>query len=944
MLSLEKKLEDPYYKMMYDKSHETYKVLEPYIFKNEKILRYLEIIKVSALLEEQEKDGSLKGLLNYYKYEVADYVLKKNEQDNNGELIKALEKSIIEDFNNEYLNISIFQYETMEYIESEDYIKLLTKVFYLIEKYKDTPLANRLLQYLNTINHYEDYKPKEQVEANKKVKTEEDLELLKQNINYLELQNSYLQIMSIFRDYLDDFSFTKKKLGQKTEKFLIDYFFLYEYGAIIDRKKFLNDLGFTKIDEPLEIMLKNLTSRSKSIYELKEELKDILEEEAKKLNLDIRLSTEEEKIIKEKIDNALEVLSKYNYEYCDNITFNTITYLLAFNDKTKEWLKDANSNLSLEHPKKKVTKENETETPKKQYDKEVTKVNNATKKGHNTKINPKKASLEEINEAYEKKAKEYYKGGSTPTNLAILDTYGAYTGIETNSLDKINIKIRDLEAQLKKAKTNDEKEDIKAELDLVRQKKEKEEELYKNLIESVESKEENIKQLNKILEDKKEQLNKSEIEQYESTLNSLKTDLLEAQDDLNNFNSRGLAFRGNIFNELEYNDEKGNIIATIRNKDGQPLDPKDTPILADAFLRVANDQFFNRYDMVNEYKDKIDVLFPLERGSAFKIANDTIKRNLGKNGFIINVKDLLKLLGLSENSFKYFGNRIEEAIKFYNNMEISVQQKDKITNNEDVLNMFFGITSNVHLSRQVDNNYYIYYEISSIYESILNNSKNPTIAQYPNELLKYTTGQKGNKRVFKVGEKLYTLLRESLNGSNGGVKINEDGNYYKNVRVRDLLKPLRESKLLNRQARPRKYREDIFNPLIMALDSLENEGLIKYTLLFDDSVYMSNDTFKTTFEASFIRIVYLKTSEDYENILAKNLQKKKKNSITNAKDFVLEWGKHKGKTLKEIYDEDKQYLEWILATEDLKIKKPKVTRQLIRTLLDYEASKDKLRD
>lgn len=943
MLSLEKKLEDPYYKLMYDKSHETYKILEPFIFKNEKILRYLEIIKVSALLEEQEKDGSLKGLLNYYKYEVADYVLKKNEQDNNGELIKALEKSIVEDFNNEYLNISIFQYETMEYLESEDYIKLLTKVFYLIDKYKDTPLANRLLRYLNSINYYEDYKPKNEV--SKDPKTEEEIKTLKEHVAYLGLQNFYLQIISIFRDYLDGFSFNKTYLGKRTEKFLIDYFFLYEYGLFIDRDKFINEMGFNNIDEPLENLFKNLTSRSKNIYELREELKDILEEEAKKLNLDIRLSTEEEKIIKEKIDNALEVIGKYNFEYTDNINFNTITYLLAFNEETKEVLKDANSNLSLEHPKKRVIKDNENERPKeKDPTKEIVKVNSTTKKGHNTKITPKKASLEEINEAYEKKAKEYYKGGSTPTNLAILDTYGAYTGIETNSLDKINIKIKELETQLKKAKTNEERENIKAELDLVRQKKEKEEELYKNLIESVESKEKNIKHLNNILEEKKDQLNKSEIEQYESTINSLKTDLLEAQDDLNNFNSRGLAFRGNIFNELEYNDEKGNIIATIRNKDGQPLDPKDTPILADAFLRVANDQFFNRYDMVNEYKDKIDVLFPLERGSAFKIANDTIKRNLGKNGFIINVKDLLKLLGLSENSFKYFGNRIEEAIKFYNNMEISVQQKDKITNNEDVLNMFFGITSNVHLSRQVDNNYYIYYEISSIYESILNNSKNPTIAQYPNELLRYTTGQKGNKRVFKVGEKLYTLLRESLNGSNGGVKIDEKGRYHKNVRVRDLLKPLRESKLLNRQARPRKYREDIFNPLIMALDTLENEKLIEYTLYFDDSVYMSNDTFKTTFENALIRITYLKTSEDYENILAKNLQKKKERSITNAKDFVLEWGKHKGKTLKEIYDEDKQYLEWILETEDLKIKKPKVTRQLIRTLLDHEASKDKLRD
>ena len=348
--------------------------------------------------------------------------------------------------------------------------------------------------------------------------------------------------------------------------------------------------------------------------------------------------------------------------------------------------------------------------------------------------------------------------------------------------------------------------------------------------------------------------------------------------------------------------------------------------------------------MLKEYSnEKIDLLFPIDRGSSFRIANETIKRNLGKNGFIINVKDLIKLLGGKESSFKYFGNKIEEAIKFYNNMEISVQQKDKLTQNEDVLNMFFGITSNVHLSRQVDNNYYIYFEISSVYETILDNAKNPTIAQYPKELLKYTTGQIGKRRIFKVGEKLYTLLRTSLNGSNGGVKIDENGHYYKNVRVRDLLRPLRESKLLRRVARPRKYREDVFNPLIMALDGLEEEKLIEYTLYFDDSVYMSNDTFKTTFETSLIKITYLKTSEDYENILAKNLQQKKKSNVNNAKDFVLEWGKHKGKTLGQVLEEDKQYLEWILTTEDLKIKKPKVTRQHIKNLLDFEKNKEKLK-
>lgn len=969
MLSLEKKLQDPYYKKMYDKSNEVYDLISPYIFKSEKLLRYLSIIRVNALLEAEDEDKKLKGLLNYYKYDVGNWVLDRNEEKEDGKLNKAITENLKEDLSNKNLNICIFQYETMEQLETEDYIKLLTKTFYLIDKYSDSPFSKSMLKYLNTINHYEDYKPKKEIDRNKEVKTEEDLELLTQHVAYLQLQNNYMRIMSLFREYLEGFNFSKARIRERVELYLTDYFYLYQYKSMIDR---FNATGLEQLEvkedeivKPLEIKFKNIVDRSKDIYELREELEDTLKEVAKENNIDITLTPVEEKIIQAKMDEASNILEKYNYKYFDHINFNTITYLLAFNEETKEFLKDANSDLSLENPLtfeeekeevnveevvksvvKKVTKEKESVFNDIEENKpKDAPVKEATKKGQYSKIKPKKATLEEINEAYEQKAKEYYKTNSTPTNIAILDTYGAYSGIETNSLDKINIKLEELNNKLKKAKNKEDKENIQAEIDLIEKKKDKEEEIYKNLVESVESKEENIKQLKTILEEKQDQLNRSEIEQYESTINSLRTDLLEAKDDLNNFNSRGLAFRGNLFNELEYNDEKGNIIATIRKKDGQPLDPKDTPILADAFLRVTNDLYFNRYDMLKEYSnEKIDLLFPVDRGGSFRIANETIKRNLGKNGFIINVKDLIKLLGGKESSFKYFGNKIEEAIKFYNNMEISVQQKDKITNNEDVLNMFFGITSNVHLSRQVDNNYYVYFEISSIYETILNNAKNPTIAQYPKELLKYTTGQIGKRRIFKVGEKLYTLLRNSLNGSNGGVKIDENGHYYKNVRVKDLLRPLRESKLLRRQARPRKYREDVFNPLIMALDGLEEEKLIEYTLYFDDSVYMSNDTFKTTFETSLIKITYLKTSEDYDNILAKNLQNKKKTNINNAKDFVLEWGKYKNKTLGEILEEDKQYLEWILATEDLKIKKPKVTRQHIKNLLEYEKNLDKLRD
>jgi hypothetical protein len=42
----------------------------------------------------------------------------------------------------------------------------------------------------------------------------------------------------------------------------------------------------------------------------------------------------------------------------------------------------------------------------------------------------------------------------------------------------------------------------------------------------------------------------------------------------------------------------------------------------------------------------------------------------------------------------------------------------------------------------------------------------------------------------------------------------------------------------------------------------------------------------------------------------------KMESLEDAKSYVLEFGKHKGKTLSEIYKADKQYLEWLYEEKD----------------------------
>ena len=84
--------------------------------------------------------------------------------------------------------------------------------------------------------------------------------------------------------------------------------------------------------------------------------------------------------------------------------------------------------------------------------------------------------------------------------------------------------------------------------------------------------------------------------------------------------------------------------------------------------------------------------------------------------------------------------------------------------------------------------------------------------------------------------------------------------------------------------------------------------------------------------------------EEYENILSKNISNKKNAHITNASNYVLTFGKYQGKTIKEVYDTDKQYLEYVLNTPELKITKPKITRQHIKNYLDHKKNLENLKD
>ena len=914
MLSKEEKLKDPYYIKFKNVSNEVFSKLKPLILEDEELLTYF---KYSLLNNIDDEEGDkTKDLLTYYKYRLAEYTLGFKKDDNK-ELNDYLEDYVKTHLTNGFLNKVVWHFNNMETLEADSLLYEVFKDLYLMEKYKGTPFSEGLVNFYKSIIRYEDIKPKKIIPSSEV--NDENKEEVLEAIKYYEASIRYNNIKKALYGHLDGLEYNDKVQIENVEKYLVDEFYLYNYNFILESDRLLKEKenDNTPLDyiKPLQVHLKQTSKQAEDYFKLREDIKENREKLAKEYGIDLHLDKDDIDYIKERKATIYKYLGKYNYSYLDFINWNSLTYLLGLSEELQETLHDPNTDKSF---KSIVEGKKKKETPK-----------------------PHVASKEDI--AKEQKDKTHYNTGSTPSNKMILDTYGAYSGIENNDLDKIKLKIQDLNKKIDSKKIKEElKKGYRSELKVLLKKQEDLEQQLKDLLDEKTTKEQEIDKARQeyFKKTQEQQLSKSDKQQYERLIDNLATDLKEVNYEIETFNKRGVVFRGNLFNELEYTDDKGKTLTTLRDKDGNVLNPKDIPTLAEAFLRVANDLYINKLDNYNEFINKIDDLWPKSKGANYRLANETIKKGLGKDGFILDVNKLLQYLQVSDENLTYYSNCIEDAIKFYNNIEISIQQKDDKFNNSDFLNIFFGITNNVKISSQIKGNRYIYFEISRPYQVILDNTNS---YKTPMGLLKYATGQLGNKRIYKLGDHIFYLIRVSLNGGINGVKIDENGRYYIKRKISSLIKVLKDSGLLT-EPRPRKYREDVFNKLVAILDTLEADPDIPlaYEFLYDDSVPMSNDTFKYTFENSFIKLYITDLTDDYENILAKNLRSRKDRKIPNANKFILTWGKYEGKTLKEVLEIDKSYLEWILKS-DIKIPKPKITRNHIKNLLENEKNKEQLK-
>jgi hypothetical protein len=465
MLSKEEKLKDPYYKEMKNKVKEVYDFVEPYILKDEELLTYFRYSMLNGI-DDEEKE-SHKDLLTYYKYRLAEYMLGFKKEENK-ELYDDLTNFVKDKLSNGFLNRLVWHIDNMEALESDALIYEILKDLYLIEKNKGTPFSTDLLKYYRRIIRHEDIKPKKIIPSSEI--TDENKEEVLKAIDYYEASIKYQNIKKAFYGYLDGLGYNKKEQVERVEKYLVDEFYLYNYNYLLKtREKIKEEMGedTKNLDplEPLKVHLKRTTEEAEAYFKLKEEIRENREKLAKKYGVDITLDDDGIIYINEKKEEIYTFLGKFNYSYLDYINWNSLTYLLGLSEELQEALHDPNTDKSF---KSIIEKKKKKEKP-----------------------TPHIASKEDI--AKEQKDKTHYNTGSTPSNKMILDTYGAYSGIENNDLDKIKLKIQELNKKIDSKKIKEDlKKGYRSELKVLLKKQEDLEQQLKDLLDEKTTKEQEI--------------------------------------------------------------------------------------------------------------------------------------------------------------------------------------------------------------------------------------------------------------------------------------------------------------------------------------------------------------------------------------------------------------------------------------------------------------------
>ena len=535
----------------------------------------------------------LGNALDVADYKLIEYMLeslKESKDEEERQLYRVIEEKVDNITYEDLALVDLVMY-FMRFNEHNITLEAITRVFYIIDKYKDTPLAEELLNSLQDVINNKDhqeisfnyYSLKEKYEEN-------DKELLKQLDEINKQFNKawlYLTLTLCLSQVALNGEYHKQEVQKRINLRFIEKNYLDEY------------LLFLKDENDLKVFIRSVFENNlKSARNYKRArtfLADILLEAEKKTGITPKLTIEENNSFILKVMDAIEELSDIEelskkYKYFD---FNLLADLLAYNKETKDFLKDTHKNIKeyqnyqkIDNVLKRKQQDQYIEIEKKFYDR-----SNPTPRNK-----PQKApTLKELKNRYKGETK---KEGDFHFNRkwALLDN----TKLTANVIDmreqasniiyskkeltereikKLEIEIKDLETKLlnkkritekEKKKTRDSLKEKRATLkeyiELLKAQEESENETLNQLASKKADLENKYRELNNAREDLDKAIEEDNIKaikekqetskSIEKTIKKLNKDITQIESELSN---RGNLWQVDIYNNyMVYEKNKRN--------------------------------------------------------------------------------------------------------------------------------------------------------------------------------------------------------------------------------------------------------------------------------------------------------------------------------------------------------------------------------------------------
>ena len=514
-------------KLTEEEKNELFNSLKDDIINDTRIQPYLQIARVvgSENSDANYSDTSTKGLLTFYKYELYDAIIKDTKNSLN-DITLGLIKS---DYPILMFNIDEWLYENMELIENEDVIEELAKAFYLIHKYKGTPFSDDVLQYFKDIENITNIEKPEVREDTK------DMQEMSKLNRWYQFQLYNLLFKDIFYKYAKGHPYHKDDLKERAISCFRDkdfklslYYTLLQAGETKE-----------KIIDFIHNCFKNSVSHSETLYKFRQYLNLHVLDMSKKHSIDIKLTEEEQKEVKIKIQNIKEFIYNIDtdkYTYSDLIEnffkISDIYKYLSFDEKDKIYLK-LEEQKEVQKSDKRVTKTAQkssnttTKKPKRDYKALREKYKDVTRLTEPLDYNRKWAKLDNSKE-----------------NTNIMSIREQIQNYKRSDEDKINKEIYDLQSLNTLTKEQKEKleELIEDKKELLEEKKEQQQKL------------DNIKDEIRLLNETLEQA--SDITETRRLKRFLKQKETEKESLEKALSNNGVSFQQNLLTgKLEYRQE-----------------------------------------------------------------------------------------------------------------------------------------------------------------------------------------------------------------------------------------------------------------------------------------------------------------------------------------------------------------------------------------------------